>query len=222
MVVSSACASISLQLTSSSAFNAHFASRLPHRIWVAVNTISAGPAARFYHCAEVVGKRIIVHGGWNGTDIFDDVWIFNVDTFGWMQPKTGGFAPSPRYGHSLTLLPDGRLMMFGGVSIDRDKGGVPQYHDDVRQLDTETMMWTRPRIAGHTPTGRFGHSATLVDDGCIVVFGGWGRGGCQCKERLVTSPCCEISKLLLWLCLIHTNFIIPFHTHAPLICYFQC
>ena len=45
-------------------------------------------------------------------------------------------------------------------------------------------MWARPRCSGHTPTGRFGHSATLVDDGCIVMFGGWGRGGCQSRDSV--------------------------------------
>ena len=57
--------------------------------------------------------------------------MFNVDTFAWLQPKVGGFAPSPRYGHSLTLLADGRLIMFGGTSIE-DGRSVPCYNDDVR------------------------------------------------------------------------------------------
>ncbi len=65
----------------------------------------------------------------------------------WIQPKTTGFGPSPRYGHSLTLTPDGRLMIFGGCSF-ADESGVPKYHDDVRQLDTDTMVWSRPKIDG--------------------------------------------------------------------------
>ena len=155
-------------------------------VWVAVSTISQGPSPRFYHAAEVVGRKIVVHGGWDGADVFDDLWIFNTDSFAWMQPKTAGFAPTPRYGHSLTLTPDGRLMLFGGVSLDKT-ASLPRYNDDVRQLDTDSMIWTRPRVNGSTPTGRFGHSATLMDNGCIVVFGGWGRGGCQCKES-VSDP----------------------------------
>ena len=153
-------------------------------IWVAVNTVSAGPSARFYHACEVVGRKLVVHGGWNGSELFDDLWIFNVDTFGWSMPKTDGFSPSARYGHSLTLCPDGRLVMFGGTSFDDPKNGIPKYNDDVRQLDTDTMTWARPRCGGHTPTGRFGHTATLIDDGCIAIFGGWGRGGCQCRESV--------------------------------------
>lgn len=155
-------------------------------VWVAVSTVTQGPSPRFYHAAEVVGRKIVVHGGWDGNDVFDDMWIFNTDSFSWMLPKTAGFSPTPRYGHSLTLTPDGRLMLFGGVSLDKD-ASLPKYNDDVRQLDTDTMIWTRPRVNGSTPTGRFGHSATLMDNGCIVVFGGWGRGGCQCKES-VSDP----------------------------------
>ena len=70
--------------------------------WVWVDTVSTGPASRFYHASELVGKKIVVHGGWNGTEVFDDIWIFNTDTFAWMQPRTAGFAPSARYGHSMT------------------------------------------------------------------------------------------------------------------------
>jgi N-acetylneuraminic acid mutarotase len=151
--------------------------------WVAVDTVSTGPSARFYHASELVGKRIVIHGGWNGHDVFEDLWVFNTDTFAWMQPRVNGFAPSPRYGHSMTLLGDGRLMLFGGVTFD-NKNGIPHYNNDVRQLDTETMTWARPKINGHTPTGRYGHTATLIDDGCIAIFGGWGRGGCQCKESV--------------------------------------
>ena len=152
-------------------------------VWVCVSTVSQGPTARFYHASELVGKKIVIHGGWDGTDIFDDLWIFNTDSFAWMQPKVSGFAPTPRYGHTITLVPDGRIMLFGGTSIG-EGSVVPKYNDDVRQLDTDSMIWTRPRVNGHTPTGRYGHSATLLDNGCIAMFGGWGRGGCQCKESI--------------------------------------
>jgi len=155
-------------------------------VWVAVNTVSQGPSPRFYHASEAVGRKIVVHGGWNSKDVFDDIWIFNTDSFAWMQPRTSGFAPSARYGHSLTLSPDGRIFLFGGTSFNKDTG-VPKYNEDVRTLDTDSMVWTRPRVNGHTPTGRYGHTATLLENGQIALFGGWGRGGCQCKESVSDS-----------------------------------
>lgn len=76
--------------------------------------------------------------------------------------------------------------MFGGCSIDKETA-IPKYNNDIHVLDTETMVWVRPRVNGSTPTGRYGHSATMMDNGQIVVFGGWGSGGCQCRDVIKVS-----------------------------------
>ena len=117
---------------------------------------------RFFHAAEVVGRKIVIHGGWDGAQVFNDTWIFNTDTFVWIQvnnpvrvslipcgqlfisqifeqPKTTGFGPSARYGHTMTLTADGRLLLIGGMSFASDTG-IPKYNDDVRQLDTDNMV----------------------------------------------------------------------------------
>lgn len=141
---------------------------------------------RFYHASEVVGRKIVIHGGWDGEEVFGDLWIFNTDSFVWMTPRTAGFGPSPRYGHSLTLTLDGRLLIYGGCSINSETG-VPTYLDDLRELHTERMLWSRPRVSGKPPTGRYGHTATLLAQGKILVFGGWGRAGCQSRELIDDS-----------------------------------
>lgn len=153
----------------------------PYFLSLFFSKLFANILCRFFHASEVVGKRIVIHGGWNGESVFNDIWIFNTDSFSWMQPRTAGFGPTPRYGHSLTLAPDGRLFIIGGTSLDKDSN-IPKYIDDIRVLDTDTMIWTRPRVEGFPPTGRYGHTATYLEDGKIVVYGGWGSGGCQCKE----------------------------------------
>ena len=138
---------------------------------------------RMYHASALVGRKIVVHGGFDGQESFGDFWIFNTDSFSWMQPRTAGFAPTPRFGHTLTLIPDGRILVFGGSSLTKD-GVIPKYHDDVRQLDTDTMIWTRPRTNEGTPTGRYGHTALLAGADKLIVFGGWGKGGCQSNEMI--------------------------------------
>jgi host cell factor len=117
---------------------------------------------RFLHASDVVGRKIVVHGGWNETETLGDIWIFNTDSFAWQQPRTSGFAPTPRYGHSLNLTPDGRLLVFGGTSISKESNGLPRYNDDLRVLNTDTMIWSRPRVEGPVPTGRYGHSSKLL------------------------------------------------------------
>ena len=131
---------------------------------------------------ESVGRKLVIHGGWDGSEVFNDLWIFNTDSFTWMQPKTAGFGPTPRFGHTLSLTQDGRLLMFGGCSIVKDTG-IPKYLSDVRQLDTDTMLWTRPRIEGVVPTARYGHSASVVGR-YIVVCGGWGSLGVQTSDAI--------------------------------------
>lgn len=154
-------------------------------IWVPVNPLSRGPSARMNQASSLVGRKIVVHGGWDGDEIFSDLWIFNTDSFGWMQPRTAGFAPTPRFGHTMSLTNDGRLLIFGGCSIPKDTH-IPRYNNDVRQLDTDTMIWSRPRINGDAPTGRFGHSSLLMGSSKdqLVIFGGWGTGGCQTTESI--------------------------------------
>lgn len=151
-------------------------------IWIPVSTLSDGPCGRLLHSMESVGRKLVIHGGWDGTEVFNDLWIFNTDSFTWMQPKTGGFGPTPRFGHSLSLTPDGRLIMFGGCGIVKETG-IPKYLNDVRQLDTDTMLWTRPRISGSIPTSRYGHTASMVGTS-LVVCGGWGSLGVQTTDAI--------------------------------------
>lgn len=48
----------------------------------------------------------------------------------------------------MMLLPDGRIMLSGGATVDEKC--VPVYHKDIRQLDTETMLWSKAKTTGGT------------------------------------------------------------------------
>lgn len=148
-------------------------------VWSPVNATSSGPSPRFGHASTLVGRKIVIHGGWDGAyKCYDDLWVFDTDSFSWLQPRTAGIAPSGRYGHTIQLLSDGRVIVFGGAVVEKD-GKVPQYLNDLRQLDTETMQWSKPWTKGMVPSGRYGHSLTLAEDGTALFYGGWGLGGLQ-------------------------------------------
>lgn len=79
----------------------------------------------------------------------------------------------PRTWHSSTFLPDRSLLIsFGGESYNI-KTKKTQTTDQVMVLDTEIMLWYPPSVSGVIPSGRSGHSASLLDTtNELVVFGG--------------------------------------------------
>jgi host cell factor len=72
-------------------------------------------------------------------------------------------------------------LLFGGAGLSAQ--GVPEYYNDLRELDTETMIWSRARTSGDGPSARYMHIAAVVPGGQLVVYGGWGVGGLQCREE---------------------------------------
>ena len=68
------------------------------------------------------------------------------------------------------LLPDGRIIVFAGYHTVAKKGS--EYLQDIRELDTETMVWSRPRVVGEFPEKRMQHRTCMMGRQ-MVMFGGW-------------------------------------------------
>jgi len=91
------------------------------------------------------------------------------------DPRTGSWTPTgsmarPRSGHTATLLPDGSVLVAGGSAGDdpTDALATAERYDPVSGswLPAGTMASTREH----------GHSATLLDDGRVLVAGGSEQG----------------------------------------------
>ncbi len=75
----------------------------------------------------------------------------------------------PRSGHSATLLPDGRVLIAGGMRRNQD------FYKSAELYDPATGSFTR---AGEMNLARVGHIAVLLPNGKVLIAGGWiGRGG---------------------------------------------
>jgi len=88
----------------------------------------------------------------------------------WYQPKTVN-DPSPRSGHSLTVVGNGLSYMFGGVTKTA-KGPT----NEMFKLDTSdknTAKWTKVEKGNMKPLPRWHHTATYDGRDTIILFGGY-------------------------------------------------
>ncbi len=86
------------------------------------------------------------------------------------DPKTGTFTESSamnvvRRRHTTTLLPDGHILITGGIEGNYDYKAL----DSAELYDPETDTF---RLINPMTTPRYGHTATLLLDGRVLITGG--------------------------------------------------
>jgi hypothetical protein len=124
------------------------------------------PAPRSYHTATTVGgSSMVVFGGNNATDTFNDVVVLRTEgTEGWVwnRPVIVGIPPKPRTGHIAVLLEDGySILIQGGWDPDHKDGVI--YYSDCFVLNTQLWEWSLGPSADSTEDSmRVGHTGVLV------------------------------------------------------------
>jgi hypothetical protein len=134
--------------------------------------------ARSGHTATLLknGRVLILGGGDNTAELFD--------------PATGSFIPAGtmttlRFGATVTLLASGKVLITGGFGT-----GTSQ----LPRLNTAELY--DPQSGTFTPTGsmsvgRIGHTATLLNDGKVLIAGGTdssGGGGAAAASAELYDP----------------------------------
>eukprot|EP01083_Nonionella_stella_P202929 740875_1 len=142
------------------------------------------PSDRWGHSSTVVGRRAFWFGGASGLvqsysghapqidAVFNDLYILDTENSSVSQPKVKGSCPSPRCGHSATLVDGSRIFIFGG---GKDDSGHNSFND-LHILDTDSLTWSSPTTTGPSPSSRIFHSATLIGRK-VYVFGGKNQSG---------------------------------------------
>lgn len=104
--------------------------------------------------------RILVFGGWSGTDATDQVeaWDPRAKTF-----EAAGTLQMKRDGFTATLLQDGTVLITGG------------YHGNMRRLNSAEVYDPKTQtstLVGALHSPRMSHAANLLQDGRVLVTGG--------------------------------------------------
>lgn len=120
------------------------------------------PKARGYHTANMVGSKLIIYGGSDGGECFNDVWVYDVDAYVWRA--VGIPVTYRRLSHTATLV-GSYLFVVGGHDGD-------EYSNDVILLNLVTMTWDKRKVYGLPPTGR-GYHGTVLYDSRLVMIGGF-------------------------------------------------
>ncbi|XP_003396468.1 kelch domain-containing protein 4 isoform X1 [Bombus terrestris] len=146
---------------------------------------SGGPSARSGHRMAHIKKQLIVFGGFHDNlrnyKYYNDVHIFNLETYVWHKIDVIGTPPFPRSGCILLPTPDNKLLVYGGYSKERIKKDVDKgcIHSDMFLLTPEKndqsglkWKWVPVKQSGVKISPRCSTPATLVQPNLAYLFGG--------------------------------------------------
>lgn len=131
---------------------------------------SAGTVSRDSHTATLLpnGKVLIAGGETDGASAMQSAAEIYDPTQTTSQPT--GSMISPREEHTATLLRDGTVLLVGG---ERSVPG-PIFLGSAELYDPGTGIFAS---TGNLVTPRAAHTATLLNDGTVLITGGFVAGG---------------------------------------------
>jgi hypothetical protein len=129
-------------------------------------TGALGTAREFHTATLLQNGKVLVVGGYIGNGNF-------TGTAELYDPVTGNFSPTgnlsiPRAWHTATLLQNGMVLIVGGTSKGGpDNTNIPQPVAELYDPGTGAFGY-----AGSLNVGRSGHTATLLQNGTVLIAGG--------------------------------------------------
>lgn len=135
--------------------------------------------ARFNHTATLLPNgKVLVIGGQNDPGI-STAELYDPVTGFWTNTPAPGV---PRYLHTATLLPNGLVLVVGGIGFSGVRTASVQLFDPNGGVNGS---WSNgPPL----PAVRSNHSATLLPNGTVFVFGGFATNTTAFNNGAIFTP----------------------------------
>jgi len=117
----------------------------------------AGASLTFYG-----DDKLVVFGGYSDDGFFNDLYVATRvhGAWSWEKAKTGGNVPSPRAGHTATMVGD-KIYVFGGAAAD------PKNDMFTLTSTSDGWLWEEVHQANHVPA-RTGHAVVAVTPSFLI------------------------------------------------------
>uniref|UniRef100_A0A7S1HNC3 Galactose oxidase n=2 Tax=Hemiselmis andersenii TaxID=464988 RepID=A0A7S1HNC3_HEMAN len=142
--------------------------------WNVIFTTGANPgdipSPRHGHslCDTPHDGTCVLFGG-AGAGFYNDLFLFDARTGRWTMLLPRGNKPAPRAFHTAcSLVHNTKVFIFGGQNGSST-------HNDLHELDLESLTWTFVRTRGIQPAPRWGHATVAVGMDLMLSFGGAGE-----------------------------------------------
>ena len=120
------------------------------------------PDRRRCHSAVQQGENVWIFGGYDGTEIFGDIWQLHLPSRQWRRLSQE--LPVPVYFHAMTVSEEGRMVMFGGVDdIDNNTRTNCVFSCWLSIPSLRSMAWEA--LCHYTPDIGSLPSGVLVEQG---------------------------------------------------------
>jgi len=135
------------------------------------------PSPRHSHCScsSEAKHALYVFGGYDG-NYLNDLYEFSSQKQTWKRLPHVGLPPSPRYRASLVCA---------GHHLVCSMGHDGYHHlNDLYTYDLESNTWASLPTSGPSPAPRDSHTACVLGNNQMIIFGGSSGSSLNCMHRL--------------------------------------